>query len=111
MKRLPQFILIATFIGFSWLSASECVAEPDLKSMANRLSVPTNDQPAISISNTISPLVMRGLYTTRTKSGGKSNTRAPADAVMRGLRWLQQSQNKDGSWGGLGLMTSMRPQA
>lgn len=99
MKRLNQIILIGALLGCSWLSASECVAEPDLKSMANRLSVPTNDQPAISITNTKSPLIIRGLYANRTKSGGKSNARAPADAVIRGLRWLQQSQNKDGSWG------------
>lgn len=95
MKRLNQNILIIAFIGLAWFSASDCLAEP----ATNSSSSPTNYQPALSVTNTKSPLVMRGLYANRNTSGVKSSARAPSDAVIRGLRWLQQSQNKDGSWG------------
>ncbi|MEI6563233.1 MAG: prenyltransferase/squalene oxidase repeat-containing protein [bacterium] len=51
-----------------------------------------------------SPLVMRGLYATRT-AGGRGGalsafggTKRGEDAVMRALRWLKAKQDEDGSW-------------
>lgn len=99
MKRVRQFILTGTFIGCSWLLAPASESNPDANSGAGSVSLATNDQVVVSMAKTNSLLVMRGLYASRSKSAGKSGTWAPADAVIQGLRWLQQSQNKDGSWG------------
>lgn len=51
-----------------------------------------------------SPLVMKGLYSTRTAAGRKGGLSAYGgskrgeEAVMRALRWLKEKQDPDGSW-------------
>ena len=51
-----------------------------------------------------SPLVMKGLYSTRTAAGRKGGLSAfggskrGEDTVMRALRWLKENQDPDGAW-------------
>lgn len=57
----------------------------------------SNGNPSIPAK---SPLVIKGLYGQRSASGTHAADVDPtASAVIRGLRWLQHSQNEDGSWG------------
>lgn len=64
--------------------------------------ISTNNIP-IGVTNTKTPLVIKGLYGNRSKSALRSRydgSSATENAVMRCLRWLKNVQNEDGSWGG-----------
>ena len=59
-----------------------------------------------------SPLVMKGLYATRTAGGRKGALSAfggsgrGEDAVLRALRWLKAKQDPDGSWKSVDKMSA-----
>lgn len=75
-----------------------------------------SDPVGFEIAYSKSPLIMRGLYSTR-MAGGKGG-RAGAikkyggsnegeTAVLKALRWLKEHQEADGSWAGAGSPTAM----
>ena len=82
-------LLVALTVGVG-------LAEPLTNSAVSAAS--SNGNPSIPAK---SPIIMSGLYGTRSTSGRHSaGVGDPtASAISRGLRWLQHSQNEDGSWG------------
>ena len=97
MNSLNQIVLLATFIGASWLNPSLGLGGQETSNPSTNSVSPTNDIFAEIITKT--PVVMKGLYAEHSGSRKGSLANTSASAVIQGLRWLAQTQNEDGSWG------------
>ena len=64
---------------------------------AAQVAALTND--TITLTNASGTLTIRGLYAHRSPPRNDSSGERIGTAAIRGLRWLQQTQNADGSWG------------
>ena len=86
-------IVVLTFVG---LAASVGLCDSETGTPAASSATSTN-APAFA-SVTTGPLILKGTYGSRAKL--RRQTSEPVAATIgNGLRWLRDSQNKDGSWG------------
>lgn len=93
MDKNVILVLIVTFVELA-VSVGVCGSETGTPAAASAAS--TNAPVFESVTNR--PLILKGLYGSRAKL--RSRTSEPtAAAIGNGLRWLRDSQNKDGSWG------------
>jgi hypothetical protein len=94
MKRLKRIVLTGTFVGLA-ASVGFCGYETGTPTEASGSS--TNGPTFASVTNR--PIILKGLYGSRAGSKYTRTGDPAASAIANGLRWLRDSQNKDGSWG------------
>jgi hypothetical protein len=95
MRHNHQIVLTGAIAALAWLTAGEAPCAPETNT-ASASASPTNGAVVI-VPITNHPIVFKGLL--RSASARRLSNDPTASAVNRGLRWLRDSQNKDGSWG------------
>lgn len=93
-RCLNQIVLIGTLVVLSWFGAAVGLCDPGTNQLPVGSTRSTNDT-IVVVPLVKSHLAMNGLYASA--SVNKAPIVATASATVNGLRWLQDSQNEDGS--------------